>query len=447
MNVLLIGRWGKTHAFAKALAESKNVELYALMDQKNTGIARLCTDYDLCDIKDVEKIDQYADDNHIDMVLSVPELSLEQGITDHFNDRGIPAVGPTEFCTKLEGDKGFLRNLMKENDINAFPDFNIFFDETGAINFIKRCDYPVAVKPAGITEGDGVKVEGIQLDDKKDAIRYIKEIFGNSIGGLANVIIEEKITGEEFTVQYICDGKNIVPTPAVRDYKLLNNGDSGLNTPGMGSYTDKDFMLPFLNENILAESRDIIRKILDVLRVKYNKKYKGFLSGQFMLTKDGVKLIEINVRPGDSEILNITPILRSDFTAMCMAIHEEKLDETDIEFEQKATVCKYVVPEGFPTPEGVFEVEIDHDEIDRLGVDLFQSCFEEDGNLYRPSPRLFAITAKGNSIEEANELCERGIACIKGDKLFHRHDIGTRQLIDNYKRFDFLGDEDLELED
>lgn len=438
MRVLLIGRWGKTHAIAKALAKSKNVELYSLMDKKNNGIVDLSKRYELLDITDPEKIKHFAHENDIEMAVVVPEMSLAQDMTRHFHDMGIPSVGPSEFCTRLEGDKAFLRNLMKENGIEAYPEFHVFHDEEKAVDYISGTAAPLAVKPIGITEGDGVKVMGIQLNDKEEAKDYVREVFRDSIGEIPGVIIEEKIEGEEYTLQMFCDGKTIAPMPAVRDYKLLEEGESGMNTPGMGSYSSSDHLLPFLTREDFYKSIEIIQDILNVLAEKYNERFNGILSGQYMLTRSGIKLVEINVRPGDSEILNITPIIKTDFLEICQAIATGALNEIGIEYENKATVCKYAVPEGFPTPEGLVRIEIDKKCVEEAGTHLFQSCFEAGDNLFKPSPRLFAITGVGDTLKEAYDRCETGLSCISGEGIFHRKDIGTAVLTDNYKKFPWL---------
>lgn len=438
MKVLIIGRWGKTHALAKALSKSKNVELYSLMDKKNTGIADVSDHYEIMDITDRASVDQFVTEHGIELVFIVPELALEKDMTTYFNKKGVPAIGPSAAGTKLEGDKSFLRDLMREYKIEASPEYHVFFDVGKAREFVKNCDYPVAVKPAGVTEGDGVKVMGIQLKDKNDALNYIKEIFDRSIGDKPCVIIEKKMEGEEYTLQVFSDGKTIIPMPVVRDYKLLEEGDSGLNTPGMGSYSSPDHLLPFLSKENFEESMDILRKILNAMKEKHDDKFKGILSGQFMLTEDGVKLVEINVRPGDSEILNITPILKTDLLEICIAIMEEKLDEIRIEFEHQATVCKYRVPEGFPTPEGLIELDIDRKRIDEIGGHLFQSSFEVERNLYQPSPRLFAVTGTGDTLAEAYEICEEGLSCIKGENIFHRKDIGSQELTEKFKKHSFI---------
>ncbi len=440
MKVLLIGRWGKTHALAKALAESPNIELYSLIDKNNTGIAEVSRLTQIADISSIPVIEEIVEKRKIELIVMVPEMPCELGAADYFRNKGVLTVGPSELCTKLETDKGFARNLMKDNNIKGYPDFKIFLNKETAVGFIEKYPKQFAVKPSGVTSGDGVKVIGIQLEDKLDAIDYVKEIFDNEIGGIPRVIIEEKIEGEEYTIQMFSDGKTIVPTPAVKDYKLLNEGDSGLNTPGMGSCSYSDHLLPFLSRRDYETSVKMIEEILDVLKEKYNEKFKGILSGQFMLTDDGIKLIEINVRPGDSEILNLTPILKTDFLEICLAIAEERLDEMDIVFENKATVCKYVVPKGFPTPIGNFKVKIDKKRIDEIGVHLFQSCFEVGEHLYEPSPRLFAITGVGNSLKEAYEKCEEGISCIHGNEIFYRKDIGSQELSGEPEEFDSLMD-------
>lgn len=273
---------------------------------------------------------------------------------------------------------------------------------------------------------------GEQMHDTEEALSYVEEIFDEGIGGLPYLLIEEKITGEEFTIQAFVDGEDIVGMPAVRDYKLQREGEQGLNTPGMGSYSAADHLLPFLDRETYDEALTVMRDVLTVMRREHGAVYQGFLSGQFMLTDDGLKLLEFNARPGDSELLNMTPILEADFLEICRAIAEQRLDELDISFQEEATVCKYVVPEGFPHPEGPTEVHVDRDRIREKGGYLFQSCFEVNEHRYEPSSRLFAVTATADSIYEAEQRCEACLQHVTGDGLFHRRDIGTPVLTERY---------------
>lgn len=436
-KILLVGRWGKTHAFAKAIAEKSRIEneLYCYMDKPNAGIVSLANDYMLGEMQDNEAIIQYALNKKVDMVIAVPHMSLSNKLTDDLILKDIPCIGPTSKCSQLETSKSFLRKLLKETgQEKVSPLYETFKAKEDVIDYVNSIHYDFAVKPAGVTEGDGVKVIGIQLDNHTDALNYIHEIFEKNIGGIPEVIIEEKLIGREFTIQAFVNGNIVSGMPATRDYKLLYEGEKGLNTPGMGSISFADHLLPFLSQKEYNNSLDTMKKVVTYLLDKYDEYYVGYLSGQFIKTDNGIKVIEFNVRPGDSEILNIIPILETDFVTISEAMIERQLNSQDIKYEEKATVCKYVVPEGFPHPKGNMLMEIDEKSIKDAGADLFYSCFAVDKNVFKPSPRGVAITAKGDSLYEAYELCERLLRDhIKGDEIWHREDIGTEELLDHYE--------------
>jgi phosphoribosylamine---glycine ligase len=429
-KVLLVGRWGKTHALAKAIVKNPQKKLYSFMDKPNAGIVNTAHEYRLGDLTDPEEILAYAKEKNVDFVVIVPHMTLTQGLADRLLQEGIPFIGPTKKCSELETDKGFLRELLKECGLDVSPKYAIFYDAETTIDHIKNYEGDFAVKPAGVTDGDGVKVIGIQLKDKADAIGYVNDIFAKNMGGLPSVLIEEKLTGEEFTIQAFADGKTLHVMPATRDYKLLNDGDTGLNTPGMGSISFADHKLPFLSAQDMELCIRIMGKAIRHLASEYNEHYSGILSGQFILTPKGPKVIEFNVRPGDSEILNIIPILKTDFMSICHAIYYQGLSEVEIEYEKKATVCKYVVKKGFPYPKGKMHMEIDEKGIEAGGGHLFYSCFKTDENIYKPSPRGVAVTATGEMLDMAWEACENMIEkYIKGQDIWHRRDIGTAKLL------------------
>jgi phosphoribosylamine---glycine ligase len=423
MKLLLIGQCGETHAFAQALAKSRNIELFSLMEKKNKGIASLSVDYEIGDISDLGAIDYFANHHDIDMIVIIPEKPLLKGAANFFNEKGIPCIGASALCAWLEADKGFLRTLMKDNNIDAYPSYKIFYEKGDAIKYLRQTNHPVVVKPAGITTGQGVKIMGVQLENIQQAIEYVSEIFDNEIGNMACAIIEEKLEGEEFTMQIISDGRSVVPFPVVKNYVYEFDGNTGLITPGMGSCSQQD--LPFLEQHHINDALNIVKRILTALREQYSEFYFGFLSAQFMMTKNGLKLIEIDVRPGDPEILNVLPLLKNDFGEVLIAIANSKLHEIEIEFEKKASVCKYLVPNGFSSFLGNIEVHIDRKKLAELDVNLFQSCFDVGENLFEPGPRLFAISATADTLQEANEKCHQGLSCIKANKVYYRKDIGT----------------------
>ncbi|MFO8130414.1 MAG: phosphoribosylamine--glycine ligase [Bacteroidales bacterium] len=435
-KILLVGRWGKTHAFAKAIVEKspQKTELYCYMDKPNAGIVPLATDYILGDMQDNDRIIDYALEKKVDFVLAVPHMSLSNSLTDELIERGIRCIGPTKLCSRLETSKSFLRQMLRETgQDDVSPEYKVFRAKEDALDHIRSVDHELAVKPAGVTEGDGVKVVGLQLKDKSEAEEYIQEIFEKNIGGIAEVILEERLVGREYTIQAFINGETAVGMPATRDYKLLYEGDKGLNTPGMGSISFPDHHLPFLSREEFKGSLAIMQKVVKHLIDKYNEVFVGFLSGQFIKTRDGIKVIEFNVRPGDSEILNIVPILKTDFVEICEAMIDDRLSTLDIAFEEKATVCKYVVGKGFPHPKGDMFMEIDEEAIKEAGGDLFYSCFAVDRNVFKPSPRGVAVTAKGDTLEEAYQLCEKLLKeNIKGENIWHRKDIGTEELLEKY---------------
>ncbi len=237
-KILLVGRWGKTHAFARAIAEKspKRRELYCYMDKPNVGIVQLATDYILGDMTDNKRIIDYALEKKVDFVVAVPHMSLCKGLADDMIRHGIRCIGPTKLCSRLETSKSFLRHMLRETGQDHLsPEYKVFRAKEDALDHIRTVDYDVAIKPAGVTEGDGVKVVGIQLKDQSEAEDYVQEIFEKNIGGIAEVIVEQKLEGSEFTLQAFVCGETIVGMPATQDYKLLREGDKGLNTPGMGS--------------------------------------------------------------------------------------------------------------------------------------------------------------------------------------------------------------------
>ncbi len=413
MRVLLIGSRGRTQAIAKALKSHKNVTLYALMDKLNNGIADLSFHYELDDIADLDVIDDFVQRNQIEMIVVVSLKTLIKGAVNYFNEIGIPTLGASALCAWLEADKAFLRSLMQDNDIEGNPDFMVFFEKDQALECINQVDFALVVKPAGVTSRAGVKIEGIHLRDKSQTRAYVEQIFDENIGNMSCVVLEPKLLGQEFIVQVITDGKAIVPFPLVKEFNLLNEPESLAHAPGMGSYSDASHLLPFLDQQALDDSLLIIRRILNTLKEQYSENYKGFLSGKFMITHQGIKLLGMNVGPDDPGILNVLPLLKTDLLEIFKAIVGERLDQVAVEFEPLASVCKYIAPQDLSRTEGNILVQKDDRKIADMGINLWQSCFQVQENVYQPAPRLFAVSATGHNVEEAYRKCHRGLNHLK----------------------------------
>ncbi|RLI66384.1 MAG: phosphoribosylamine--glycine ligase [Promethearchaeia archaeon] len=425
-RVLLIGNGAREHALAEALVKG-GAELCAFMSKRNPGIAKLCNDnVKLGDLTNFSEISTFGKKNKVEFAVVGPEAPLAVGIVDGLKIQGIPTVGPTIECAQLESSKIFARELLKKHNIESNINFETFIKMDGIPEFVAKIGKEnVVVKPDGLTGGKGVKVWGDHLHSEEEIYDYCQEIFNHN----GRVVIEEKLEGEEFT--YICfvDGDHVVGTPLVQDNKRAYNGDKGPNTGGMGSISYENHLLPFVNANDVEYARLQLEKVVKSVHLETGVKYKGFLYGQFMKTKKGIKVVEFNIRFGDPEAMNILPIIKSNFVEICQRILNGTL-QSNIEFENKATVCKYLVPEGYPTnPKANSEIQIDKEGLNKIGAKIYYaSVSEEDGKIFTSTSRAIAVLGIADSIEEAEEIAENATQYIHGE-LFHRTDIGTQALI------------------
>ena len=290
----------------------------------------------------------------------------------------------------------------------------------------------IVVKPEGLTGGKGVKVYGDHLFSKGDILNYCNELVDKN----SRFLLEEKCDGEEFTLQTFVDGKNVIGSPLVQDHKRAYVDDKGPNTGGMGSYSMEDHLMPFFNQDDVNEALEDMKKTVAAVKAETGTEYKGFLYGQFMKTSKGIKLIEYNSRWGDPEAMNVLPLLKGNFVDICWAIINGNLVK-NFEFEKKATVCKYLAPEGYPVnPKQDEKIEIDKSKLDKTGAKYYYaSVYREGEDIFTTTSRAIGILGIASSLEEAEKIAEMGVGCIKG-KLFHREDVGTRKLLQ--KRIDHM---------
>ncbi|MDR0334501.1 MAG: phosphoribosylamine--glycine ligase [Methanomassiliicoccaceae archaeon] len=434
MRVLTVGGGGREHAAVEAFHRS-GAEIYAVMKNANPGIIKRSKGYKLTDEKNVQAVCEYAKECNIELAFVGPEAPLEVGLVDALEAIGIKCASPTKAAARIETSKTFMRELLKKHRIKGNLGFASFDNAKDTEAYIKTLKYDIVVKPVGLTGGKGVKVQGEHLHSHDDIMRYVHEIFDNNIGG-AGVIIEEKAVGEEFTQMVFCDGTNIRPMPLVQDHKRAYEGDVGPNTGGMGSYSDADHLLPFVTGSERIEGHKIIQRIVNALR-KDGCVYRGPMFGQFMLTTEGPKLIEINARFGDPEAMNVLPILRTSFTDVCLAMAAGTL-KFDVEFEKKATVCKYVVPEGYGVKSKAgLPISVDEAGVKNSGaVAYFANVDIVDDKLVTGTSRSVGVVGIADGIEWAEGNCERALNYVKGDAIFVRHDIGKRELVQ--KRVDHM---------
>ena len=430
MKILVVGTGAREHAICNAV---KDAELYSIMSNKNPGISRI-SKFQISSEKDLIGVKKFALNNKIDMAIIGPEAPLEMGIVDELQNAGIGCVGPTKAAARIETDKAFMRDLFETHNIGGSVVYKVFDNIEDAGDFIDEFDQDVVVKPVGLTGGKGVKIVGEHLEDGEAAKKYVKEIIQNKISGYGQVVIEEKLIGEEFTVQAFVDGDKIVPMPAAQDHPHAYEGDQGPITGGMGSYSDKNGLLPFLDKNNYNKSVKIMQDTVKAVKNEVEP-YKGILYGQFMLCKEGPKLVEYNARFGDPEAMNVLPLLETDFVDLCQEIVDGNLKSAD--FEKKATVCKYIVPKGYPESGKSGQIlEVNESKINEQGGLVYYAAVnQKDDKIYTSASRALGLVGIGNSIAEAEEVCENVTKYVKGD-VYHRRDVGTADLI--HKRIEHM---------
>jgi len=427
MRVLVVGGGGREHAIVEALRRG-GAEILAAMGNQNPGIRRAAKDVLLGDVTAVERIVAWAKDHGADLAVIGPEAPLEKGIVDAFDAAGIPTVGPTREAAQLETNKEFTRDLMRDHGIPGLPQYWAF-DALGPFEeFVKDSDFEFVIKPLGLTGGKGVRVWGDHFSSKAEALAYGREILEKRIGGSPRFLVEEKLVGEEFSLQALCDGKRLVPCPLAQDHKRAYEGDRGPNTGGMGSYSDADHLLPFVTRADYERALETMRRTVEAMASR-GTPFKGILYGGFMNTRDGPKLLEFNVRFADPECMNVLPILEDNFVELCQRLTEGNLP-TGARFAHKATVCKYVVPPGYGThPKAGELLKVDEESIRRTGARLYYAAVDEKhGHIYTTTSRSLAVVGIADGLGEAEALSEEALAFVSGS-FYARRDIGKPEVV------------------
>ncbi|THE64407.1 phosphoribosylamine--glycine ligase [Salinadaptatus halalkaliphilus] len=436
-TVLLIGGGGREHAIARALAGSEarcasssraasedseargdsDAELYACAGNRNPGIADLAAGFETLETTDPDAVVDYAESVDATLAVVGPEAPLEAGVADALEDAEIYAFGPKEADARIETDKAFQREFMQDNDVPGCPDFETFEDMDAACDFIDEYDGDLAIKPVGLTGGKGVKVIGDQVTPEEGKA-YIRD------SDYDRIVLEERLIGEEVTIQAFVANGTVETAPAVQDHKRAYEGDEGPNTGGMGSYSAPTRELPFMTEADYEAAVSIIEGTVDAL-----EDYRGILYGQFMITAEGPKVVEFNARFGDPEAMNTLPVLETDFLEVLTAARDGEAVPT-LEFAEQATVCKYAVPSGYPTdPEAGAKVQVDEESAGDALLYYASVDAREDG-IYTTTSRSFALVGVADSISEAEAIAEDALAVAGEEGLHVRHDIGKADLVE-----------------
>jgi phosphoribosylamine---glycine ligase len=427
-RILLYGKDARTDALAEACAgKDENHELYACGETLNPGLARRCRElFRVGSLRDVAELVELARRVRPGLAIVGPEDPLEAGLADALAREGIDCFGPLRALARIETSKAWARDLLARHKVAGVPAYRVFESTDGLREYLAGLrDF--VVKPDGLTGGKGVKLTGEHLATIDEGLAYAAE----SIDKGGRVVVEELLRGEEFSLQSITDGETVVHCPVAQDHKRAHEGDEGPNTGGMGSYSCADGSMPFLEAAELKQAQAINEAVVAALRRETGQPYRGVLYGGFMVTRQGVRVIEYNARFGDPEALNALPLLETSFVEVARAVARGRLHELKVTFRPAATVCKYVVPEGYPErPVRDVAIEVDTAAIERLGArSYFASVDQRDGGpMKMTGSRAVALVGIASDSAEAERIAERATAAVTGP-VWHRRDIGTDALL------------------
>lgn len=421
-KVLLVGGGGREDAISRKIVESGS-QLFSFMKNRNPSIIKNSTSFKIGPETEPKPILKFALENRVDLAFIGPDPVLETSLTEDLASSGIRVASPDRKAARIETSKHFMRGLLTEYGIPGNIAYNVFSDAVEAASFLRaNADREFAVKPLGLTGGKGVKVMGIHLMGSEEASEYASSIIRKD----GSVLLEERISGEEFSLQVFTDGRNVAPMPLVQDYKMAYEGDTGPNTGGMGSISDSGHSLPFLPSDSGKKALGIMQKIVQVM-ASAGSPFKGVLYGQFMNTPSGIRIVEVNARFADPESMNVLHIFQGDFTRVLYGIADGGL-RFNASFKHSATVLKYIVPKGYGTEPKPSQLRIDLSTEKQRNCIYYAAVSGELNLVEQSTSRSLALIGEGKTLGDAYAECESLITSVSGN-FYVRHDIGSEAMI------------------
>ena len=417
MKVLIVGGGGREHAIAYCVAKSSKVEkMYCAPG--NAGIAELAECVPI-GAMEFDKLVTFAKEKAIDLAIVGMDDPLVGGLIDEFEKAGIRAFGPRKNAAILEGSKAFSKDLMKKYDIPTAA-YENFDNADEALAYLETAKFPIVLKADGLALGKGVLICNT-LEEAKAGVKEI--MLDKKFGASGNtMVVEEFMTGREVSVLSFVDGKTIKTMTSAQDHKRAKDGDQGLNTGGMGTFSPSPFYTKEVDEFC---RKYVYQKTVDAMAAE-GREFKGIIFFGLMLTEDGPKVLEYNARFGDPEAQVVLPRMKNDIIDVVEACIDGTLDQIDLQFEDNAAVCVVLASDGYP-------VKYDKG-LPITGLDEFKKhegyyCFHAgtkfDGDqIVTNGGRVLGVTAKGATLKEARANAYKATEWVKFDNKYMRHDIG-----------------------
>jgi phosphoribosylamine---glycine ligase len=424
MRVLVLGGGAREHAIAVTLHRA-GAAVYNIATNANPGIERIVVASRRADPTRSEEVVEFARAQRIEYAVVGPEAPLAAGVADALRSVEVPVMGPSQSAARIESSKPFTRTLLTKYHIDVSPKFVVVTRPEELVAGIAQFSTPFVVKPAGLTAGKGVWVQGADFETPAQGATYAASLLASGAGA---IVLEEKLEGEEFSLMAFVTDSGLYPMPAVQDYKRAQEGDQGSNTGGMGSYSQRDHLLPFLSRENYDRAFGVMQRTVQALQ-KEGIPYRGILYGGFMLTSRGPLLLEFNARFGDPEGINLLTLYEDgDFAKLLEGVAVGHVDPNLVRFRQRATVVKYVVPPGYGgavRAGGI--VTIDEPAIEADGVHVIYGSVEAVGasQVRFSTSRGIALVGEASAIHEASTRVEASLAKVRGE-YYVRHDIATK---------------------
>lgn len=418
MKVMIVGGGGREHAIAMSVAESSKVEkIYCLPG--NAGIEEVAECAPIGPME-FEKIRDFAKEKKIDLAVIGMDDPLVGGLTDVLEEAGIRTFGPRKNAAILEGSKAFSKDLMKKYNIPTAA-YENFDNAEEAVSYLETAKYPIVLKADGLALGKGVLICN-SFEEAKEGVKEI--MLDKKFGASGNtMVVEEFMTGREVSVLSFVDGKTVKTMTSAQDHKRAKDGDEGLNTGGMGTFSPS----PFYTEEIAAYcEQHIFQPTVDAMRAE-GREFKGIIFFGLMLTEDGPKVLEYNARFGDPEAQVVLPRMKTDIVDVMEACIDGTLDQVNLEFENNAAVCVVLASDGYPV---AYEKGIPITGFENFKDKEGYYCFHagtkknEKGEIVTNGGRVLGITAKGADLKEARKNAYEATEWISFANKYMRHDIG-----------------------
>ena len=417
MKILIVGGGGREHAVAWSVSRSPKVtKIYCAPGNAGIGEYAECVNIGAMEF---EKLADFAQEQAIDLTIIGMDDPLAGGIVDVFEKRGLKVFGPRKNAAIIEGSKAFSKDLMKKYNIPTAA-YENFDDPAKAIAYLEHAKFPIVLKADGLALGKGVLICQ-NMEEARDGVRTIME--DKKFGSAGNtMVIEEFMTGREVSVLAFVDGKTVKTMTSAQDHKRAKDGDQGLNTGGMGTFSPSPFYTPEIDDFC---QKEIFQPTVDAM-AKEGRPFIGILFFGLMLTQDGPKVLEYNARFGDPEAQVVLPRMKNDIIEVVEACLEGRLADIDLEFEDNAAVCVVLASDGYPL---AYE----------KGIPIygFEKCKDQDGDycchagtkldgdtVVTNGGRVLGITAKGNDLKEARKNAYEAVKWIDFSNKYMRNDIG-----------------------